>query len=206
MLVEWVATVDPRRCLPRDCNRPFKAGMCDVSTKRIKHVCPVSLGRFDSGLLLPWHTATVASHTTRTVCSFPDCRASRRYMRCTQRTCEPASISARLALSSLASMHLSAFGHPQPTPGPFLPSHVSSVDRLLANHCQRRGRPNLRGHARSYSSSIIWLQRASAAPGSCVGEPYSRPAIQSGGRTWHRGPWTHRQLTGCASARAVLGC
>lgn len=132
--------------LPRGCNRSLKArgGLtCEVCIKRMGRVCPVSLGRFDSGLLLkffPWRRD-----------SRPD---GRRYLHCTRGWACLRCIPGPLAISGLASMCLSAFGHPQPTPGPLLPLHVSCVDRLFANHCQRRGGPNLRGHARSYSSSI----------------------------------------------------
>lgn len=79
------------------------------------------------------------------------------------------------------------------------PLHVSCVDRLFANHCQRRGGPNLRGHARSCS---IWLQRAGAAPGhvsvSHSATQPSQPGPQDIG-TEARGLF--HQLKGCASAQ-----
>lgn len=53
----------------------------------------------------------------------------------------------------------------------------------------------------------IWLQRASAAPGSCVGELYRRPAIQSAGRTCAPrpvGPSPADRLCICKSCSRLL--
>lgn len=171
--------------------------------RRIKHVCPLSLGRFDRGLVctcrgkqqpsLPaLHGQMPPVHAVH---------AAKRWHCKYLWYANPYSAWRRCILL------LSAI-HSQP-PGPSSPPmfHVSTccsptIANVEAAQFERSCTKQLIIHQSGSNAQVPLMDHVSVSQ-----QPFNpqTSAAYGSGRTWLRGPWAHRQLTGCAPAKAALG-